>query len=89
MGRVILTVGLHLAAMNKSTVDEHLPDCGTKNLTKLYAPKVLSTKLHYYRRMVQEAIIISKTKNFNFSYEYKLSPSWNPVIKNFTSRKST
>lgn len=43
--------------------------------------RVLSTECHYYSKIVQEAIKIKKSKTSKREDRFKLSPTWNRVIK--------
>lgn len=76
----------HIAAVknrqtNKSAIAEHLLDSGPNHWIELHEPKILSTVGYYYQRMVREAIEIKKHRNFNREDGFKLSSTWNPVIR--------
>lgn len=81
----------HIAAVkncdtHKSAIAEHLLESGPNHWIELHDPKILSTERHYYSRIVREAVEIKKYKNFNREDGFKLSTSWNPVIKKCSSR---
>ena len=83
----------HIAAVknrrtSKSAIAEHLLEAGTNHWIEFHNTQVLSTERHFYSRAVREAIEIKKYKNFNREDGFKLSATWNPVIKNLLPRFS-
>ncbi|XP_045449970.1 uncharacterized protein LOC123658651 [Melitaea cinxia] len=76
----------HIAAVknrqtNKSAIAEHILQPGINHWIEFHRTEILSTDRHFYSRLVREAIEIKKHKTFNREDGFKLSPTWNPVIK--------
>ncbi|XP_045455276.1 uncharacterized protein LOC123664954 [Melitaea cinxia] len=75
----------HIAAVknrqtNKSAIAEHILQPGINHWIGFHRTEILSTDRHF-SRVVREAIEIKKHKTFNREDGFKLSPTWNPVIK--------
>ncbi|CAH0700370.1 unnamed protein product [Spodoptera exigua] len=77
----------HIAAVknrqsNKSAIAEHLLQAGSNHWVEFHRPQILSTDRHYHTRLVREAVEIKKCpNNFNREDGFKLSSTWNPVLR--------
>ena len=68
----------------KSAICEHILDSGSNHWVQFQNPTVLSKEQFYFPRMIREAIEIRRTPNFNRDDGYKLSTTWNPLLKMFS-----
>lgn len=67
-------------AVTKSAICEHVAYNSSHEI-HFHRAKSLATERFYIPRLVREAIEIKKHENFNRDSSFKLSTSWNPVIK--------
>lgn len=72
----------------KSAIAEHLIESGSNHWIELHNPQVISTERHYIPRLVQEAIEITKHRNFNREDGFQLSGVWNPVVRMCRNQKN-